>query len=725
MCVTAQFGSQTLTAQDDAVIRVTDPAPAIQVVKIALGAADGAVLTVPPGANVTYSYTVRNTGNVALSDVSLVDDKLGPVGTVASLPVGGRAVFTKTAPNVQADVVNVATATGRHGTQIVAAQDDAVVRVEAPTGGADLSLRKDVVTNLVPPVRWCIPISKGEQFVDGDYWIRLENNEPSFDVWGPGNLKSGVQIDRNWHHVVGRLTRGPAAWGPHKLEILVDGVVVTTRTASGTIDHSTAPLILGAYLGNSYWFGGRMDEVRISRRARSTAWLLATWRTIARPGEFVQVGVEQPGILPGYARMLPLAVAGAQVPGALSHFPVLVQITNAALQAARADGADLVLTLPTGEVLPFEIELFDAAAGRLVAWVALPSLQAGVDAPFQLHYGNPAAASLANPVAVWDADFVMVQHLDEAAGPVADSTAFGNHGTTYGASRTELGVAGPAYRFNGTSDKVEMPDSASLHLDTTSFTIEAWFNRSALEADHTFRITVTNAGPAAAPLVAVADLWPSGLQYLGSTASMGAYNPSNGLWIVGSLPAGRSATLHIEANRRDSGAVTNTAEIVSAGVADPDSTPNNGVDGEDDQASVVVPAVAPPPPPGGGSGGGGGYVEPPDFKVLSIAFVPDPLTRGGAFTARVVIENAGGAGAPGRVAVWVHKPALAMAGEVSDASVNVGVMAKGETRTLEFPGLVAPSAKGTYAFRAFVDADGAVSEKSEGNNQKTRTYGFY
>ncbi|MCX7818841.1 MAG: DUF2341 domain-containing protein [Kiritimatiellae bacterium] len=719
VAVTAQYGAQTLTARDDAVVRVTDPAPAIQVVKIALGAADGAVLSVEAGANVTYSYTVRNIGNVPLSNVTVTDDKLGTVGTVASLPVGGQAVLTKTALNVQADVVNVATATGQYGPTTVSAQDDAAVVVVAPSG-ADLSLRKEVVTNLVPPVQWCIPISKGEQFVDGDYWLRLEHNEPSFDVWGPGNLKSGIEITRGWHHVVGRLTRGPAAWGPHKLEILVDGVVVATRTASGTIDHSTAPLILGAYLGNSHWFGGRMDEVRISKRARSTAWLLTTWRSIARAGEFVQVGPEQPGTLPGYARQLPITVRGAQVAGTLAQFPVLVQLTNAALQVAKADGSDLVFTLPSGEVLPFEIELFDATTGRLTAWVALPLLQAGMDMPFLLQYGNPGALSLANPSAVWDGDFVLVQHFDELVGPVQDSTAFANHGTAYGASRTELGLAGPAYRFNGTSDKIVIPDSASLHLDTTSFTIEAWFNRSALEAQHTFRLTVANGGPATAPLVAVADLLPSELRYLGSTASAGAYNPSNGLWIVGSLPPGRSATLHIEVDRRVSGTVTNTAEVVSAGIADPDSTPNNGLPGEDDQASAAVPGTSSPPP-----SGGGGYVEPPDFKVNSIAFVPDPLTRGGTFTARVTIENAGAAGAPGRLAVWIHKPAAAVPGEVSDASVSVGVMAKGESRTIEFPGLVAPTAKGTYTFRAFIDADGAVAEKSEGNNQKTRTYGFY
>lgn len=638
--VTAAYGAQSLTAADDATVHVAAAAPAIEIVKIAVGAADGAVLLIEAGDNVLYTYTVRNAGNVPLTDVQVEDDKLGAVGSVASLPVGGTAVLTKTAANVTADVINVATATGRHGAVTVTDTDDAEVRVR-PSAGADLSLPKELVAELTPPVKWTIPISKGEQFVDGDYWLRLEYNEPSFDVWGPGNLKSGVQIDRGWHHVAGRLTRGPAAWGPHRMDILVDGVVVASKTAAGTIDHSTAPLMLGAYLGNSYWYAGRMDEVRLSKRARSTEWLLTAWRQMAKPTEFVTAGAAEPGTLPGYLYRLPLTIQGAQVAGALADFPVLVQITNAALaQAAQADGSDLVFTTPAGTLLAFEMKAFDRSAGRLTAWVKVPSLAAGVNQGLWLHYGNAGAASLADPAGVWDADFVMVQHLEEAAGPVKDSTSFGNHGTAYGAGLTENGLAGPAYRFNGTSDKIVIPDSASLHLDGADFTVEGWFNREAVAADCTFKVTVANAGPAAAPMVAVLDVLPAALQFAGSTATMGSYDPASGLWVVGSLAAGQTATLYIAANLLAIGPVTNVAEVVSAGAPDPDSTPNNGAEGEDDQAAAVAPAPAVAPP-------SGGYVEPPDFKTTGIAFAPDPVTRGATFTARVTVENAGGGGGRG------------------------------------------------------------------------------
>jgi hypothetical protein len=40
-------------------------------------------------------------------------------------------------------------------------------------------------------------------------------------------------------------------------------------------------------------------------------------------------------------------------------------------------------------------------------------------------------------------------------------------------------------------------------------------------------------------------------------------------------------------------------------------------------------------------------------------------------------------------------------------------------------GLTAPAVRGTHTFRAFIDADAATVEQSEGNNQKTITYGWY
>jgi chitodextrinase len=61
---------------------------------------------------------------------------------------------------------------------------------------------------------------------------------------------------------------------------------------------------------------------------------------------------------------------------------------------------------------------------------------------------------------------------------VADSSGNGNNGTISNATWTTAGKFGKALSFNGTNARVNVPDSASLHL-TTGMTLEAWVRPSA------------------------------------------------------------------------------------------------------------------------------------------------------------------------------------------------------------------------------------------------------
>jgi len=104
----------------------------------------------------------------------------------------------------------------------------------------------------------------------------------------------------------------------------------------------------------------------------------------------------------------------------------------------------------------------------------------------------------------------------------------------------------------------------------------------------TFTVTLTNSGPDATTNVAVIDLIPAGLVFVSATPGQGTYNPATGLWSVGTLPNGSSTVLTIVATWTPAGSVTNTAQVSASDLFDPDSTPNNNVPSEDDQASVVV-----------------------------------------------------------------------------------------------------------------------------------------
>jgi uncharacterized repeat protein (TIGR01451 family) len=89
--------------------------------------------TVTTGGTATFTITVTNTGDVALSNVT-VTDALSPNcnRTIGTLNPGQSVSYTCTRPNVQASFNNVAVATGTGGGQTVRAQDTAPVTAKAP-----------------------------------------------------------------------------------------------------------------------------------------------------------------------------------------------------------------------------------------------------------------------------------------------------------------------------------------------------------------------------------------------------------------------------------------------------------------------------------------------------------------------------------------------------------------------------------------------------------------
>jgi len=107
-------------------------------------------------------------------------------------------------------------------------------------------------------------------------------------------------------------------------------------------------------------------------------------------------------------------------------------------------------------------------------------------------------------------------------------------------------------------------------------------------ADVTFTVTISNAGADTATNVAVSDVLPAGLTFVSSVPSQGSYNSGAGVWTVGTLNSGANATLTITATVTTTGAKTNTAQVSASDQSDPDSTPNNNIPNEDDQASATV-----------------------------------------------------------------------------------------------------------------------------------------
>jgi gliding motility-associated-like protein/uncharacterized repeat protein (TIGR01451 family) len=76
-----------------------------------------------------------------------------------------------------------------------------------------------------------------------------------------------------------------------------------------------------------------------------------------------------------------------------------------------------------------------------------------------------------------------------------------------------------------------------------------------------FTIVVTNNGPVTATGVAVTEVLQSGFTYVSSSATTGTYDPLTGVWTIGTLLNGATATLTITATVIENGNYVNTVVV--------------------------------------------------------------------------------------------------------------------------------------------------------------------
>lgn len=95
------------------------------------------------------------------------------------------------------------------------------------------------------------------------------------------------------------------------------------------------------------------------------------------------------------------------------------------------------------------------------------------------------------------------------------------------------------------------------------------------------------ASPNSASGVTVRDILPAGVTFV-SASGTGTYNSGTGIWTVGALAPGASAsiTITVTVSGTSGAVVTNGAEVSASSVVDIDSTPGNNSTTEDDDAFV-------------------------------------------------------------------------------------------------------------------------------------------
>ncbi|MEL6863876.1 MAG: Ig-like domain-containing protein, partial [Bacteroidota bacterium] len=145
----------------------------------------------------------------------------------------------------------------------------------------------------------------------------------------------------------------------------------------------------------------------------------------------------------------------------------------------------------------------------------------------------------------------------------------------------------------------------------------------------TYNLTISNTGTISATGVIVDFQKPDQMAFVEQNISQGSYSDWDGIWNVGTIPAGGAATLEVRLfNLDDSEAILNYAQVIAADQEDIDSTPDNNagmLPNEDDEAVIRITP----------SNGGGGDVTPPS-AVLSIS---NPNVNG-AFSVEIAFSEA-------------------------------------------------------------------------------------
>ncbi len=119
----------------------------------------------------------------------------------------------------------------------------------------------------------------------------------------------------------------------------------------------------------------------------------------------------------------------------------------------------------------------------------------------------------------------------------------------------------------------------SANLSLTKTTNDATPN---VDDNVTFTISINNLGPDAATGVVVTDQLPSGYDFVSANTSFGSYNNTTGLWTIGSIGNGTTATIDLIAKVKSTGNYDNTATITASDQDDPDS--------DNDDATVNITA---------------------------------------------------------------------------------------------------------------------------------------
>jgi len=302
----------------------------------------------------------------------------------------------------------------------------------------------------------------------------LANNLTFNGTGGGWTFQDDVAVANNFTITAGTVT------GPSSGTISVGN---NWDTSGGTFTHNNSEVILNATdTSNTITSGSNGDFYKL------------TFGT-----------AEASNSLSGWDNRIKLTIDKNDIDSNLSNFPVLVYLSTSSgrnnddvsavfdeLQS-NANRKKIAVTTSDGTTQCYvEIEKWDDATEQAWLWVKVPSVSSSADTILYLYYDADQSDNTTyvgdtdDTVAqnVWDDNHKGVWHLTENAsgtgtsGLYKDSTSNNNDGNDYVSTTGKSGEIDGGQEFDGVDDYLNVADSASLHLGTGSFTIEAWLNAS-------------------------------------------------------------------------------------------------------------------------------------------------------------------------------------------------------------------------------------------------------
>ena len=195
---------------------------------------------------------------------------------------------------------------------------------------------------------------------------------------------------------------------------------------------------------------------------------------------------------PKWTHRRALRTQGLAMTAPLVGFPLRVEYMptdETFWKTVQQSGADVRFSDSSGQrLLPFEMEEFDRARKRMIAWVRLPELDRTGETGAYVYYGNPLAPppSGSGPVwPVWDEQYEAVWHMNPRVvrrkGLLTDSTghshdAAPSHGPVGVTDGLDRGVA-----FTGTGGGFGADNSPGWQFGDGDWTIEFWIRRAPLK----------------------------------------------------------------------------------------------------------------------------------------------------------------------------------------------------------------------------------------------------